>query len=174
MDQASSDLATVLAHEFAEWFRNLGAQGYLPRVFTGVTKDGKQCIVILSGLPLDHVQRRDFLIWLCRTEQFFTYAYGTHVGIASSASDFTEGIDIYASSASYDVTKTLGIDKLGNGTSRIFDRHHAVMSAGTKNGIFLGLQRSTIDISSDDQEQFRELWRDMRPKVMWRQRYDDR
>jgi hypothetical protein len=99
MEEASSDLAAVLARELAVWFRNLGAQGVIPRAFTGVTKEGRQGIVILTGLPLNHVQRRDFLIWLCRNEQFVAYAYGTHVEIADSASTFTEGVDIYASSA---------------------------------------------------------------------------
>jgi hypothetical protein len=75
--EASSDLAAILVDEFAGWFRNLAANGVIPRVFSGVTKDGKQAIVILNDLPLDHVQRRDFLTWLCRTEQFVAYAYGT-------------------------------------------------------------------------------------------------
>jgi len=170
MDQASGDLAAVLAEEFAVWFRNLGAQGFLPRAFTGVKRDGKQGIVVLSRLPLDHVQRCDFLIWLCRTEQFIAYAYGTLVNIADSASAFSEGIDIYASSDSYDVIKTLGIDTLTNGTFKIFDLDHAVMSAGPENGVFLGLQRSASNASGADQQQFRELWQDMGAEVIWRQR----
>ena len=146
-------------------------KGVIPRAFTGVTKDGKQAIVILTGLPLDHVQRRDFLIWLCRTEGFVAYAYGTHVGIAAdSASTVTEGIDIYASSNRYDASKTLGISKLTDGTLKMFDRDFAVMPADPENGIFLGLQRLTTNISSDNQELFRNLWRDVRPKVIWRQR----
>jgi hypothetical protein len=138
--------------------------------FTGVKKDGKQGIVILSRLALDHVQRRDFLIWLCRTEQFIAYAYGAHVGIADSASNYSEGVDIYASSDSHDVIKSLSIDIMTDGTFKIFDRHDAVMSASPENGIFLGLQRSTSNISGANQQQFRELWRDMAAEVTWRQR----
>jgi hypothetical protein len=89
-DQASSDLASLLIAEFAERFQNLGAKGVLPRAFTGVSKGGKQAVVILSGLPLDHDQRRGFLIWLCRTEEFVAYAYGTQVGIADESSAVTE------------------------------------------------------------------------------------
>ena len=81
MDQSSGDLATLLVEELVTWFRAIGARGVILRVFTGVTKDGRQAYVILTGLPLDHMQRRDFLIWLCRTEQFTAYAYGTHVGV---------------------------------------------------------------------------------------------
>jgi hypothetical protein len=171
MDQASDDLATLLVEEFAAWFRSLGASGFIPRAFTGVTKGGQQTMVIFTGLPLDHVQRRDFLIWLCRGEQFETYAYGTHVGIIDGAS-FTasEGIRICASSERYDVTKTLGIDRTIDGKYVLFDHDYAVLPARSENGIFLGLQRSTQDISSDAQELFRKLWCDERSEVLWRQR----
>ena len=168
MDRASSDLAAVLAHEFAVWYQNLGAQGVLPRAFTGVTKDGKQAIVTLTSLPLDHIQRRDFLIWLCRTEQFVAYAYGTHVMMASdSTSSLSEGVDIYASSDSYDVANILGIDRLTDDTFRIFERHQAIMSPRPENGVFFGLQRSPHNISNEKQEQFSKLWRDTRDKIMW-------
>jgi hypothetical protein len=170
-DQAPSDLAAVLAAEFEQWFRNLGLQGALPRAFTGVTNDGNQAIVILTGLPLNHVQRRGFLIWLCRTEQFVAYAYATRVGVAAdSDAAITECLDIYASSDRYDASKTLGIDKLSDGTYKFIDQHQVVLPASPKNGLFFGLQRSTNNISSDDQELFVRLWRDAKPKAMWRQR----
>ncbi len=171
MDQASNDVATLLVDEFEAWFRSLGADGFLPRAFTGVTKGGKQAVVILTGLPFDHVQRRDFLIWLCRAEQFETYAYGTHVGIIDDASlTASEGIRICASSEWYDVEKGLGIDRAIDGKLVFFDRHYVVRSARSKDGVFFGLQRSTRDIPSDSQELFRELWRDMRSTVLWLQR----
>jgi hypothetical protein len=171
MEKLSGGLAALLAHEFAVWFRNLGLQGILPRAFTGVTRDGVQGIIVLTGLPFDHVQRRDFLIWLCRVEQFVAYAYGTHVGRADNDFNVTERIDIYASSDSHDVLKALDINTCTGGTFEILDRDPAiVMSAGPENGIFLGLQRSTNHISSDDQSQFLQLWGEMRAKAIWWQR----
>jgi hypothetical protein len=139
-------------------------------VFTGVTKDGKQAIVILTGLPLSDVQRRNFSIWLCRTENFVAYAYGTHVGKLEESKNITENIDIYASSDSYDVWKSLGIERLPDGTFRLFDRTNLVLPAKSKDVIFFGLQRSTNIISNDDQESFRKLWSDLKSKAMWRQR----
>lgn len=170
MDEASNDLATLLAEEFAVWFRNLSVHGFLPRAFTGVTQGGQQAIVILTGLPLDRIQRREFLIWLCRAEQFVAYAYGTHVGIITSPSTASEGIQITASSDRYDVSKTLGIDRTIEGKYVLFDHHYATLPARPENGIFLGLQRLTRDISSDDQVLFRKLWDDEKSKVPWRQR----
>jgi hypothetical protein len=166
--QASSDLAVVLVDEFTEWFQNLGAKGLLPRAFTGVTKDGKQALLILNDLPLNHIQRREFLIWLCRNEQFVAYAYGTNVGIADNSSTITEGLDIYASSDRYHASKTLGIERQADGTIHFFNRHQAVLPATDDDGLFFGLQRSTEIIQNNDL--FRTLWRRLSLKAMWRQR----
>jgi len=125
----------------------------------------------LTGLPLNHVQRREFLIWLCRTEQFVAYAYATRVGVAAdSNSAITECLDIYASSDRYDMSTALGIDMLSDGALKFTDRREVVLPANPKNGLFFGLQRSTDKISSNNQELFSKLWRDVRPKAMWRQR----
>ncbi len=124
----------------------------------------------MTGLPFDHVQHRNFLIWLCRTEQFVAHAYGTQVGIAGESNKTTEAIEIFASSDLYNVDKTLGIEKLSDGTYRLFDRSQIVTQAKYKDEIFLGLQGSTNNIPSDHQELFRRLWDDLKPKSMWRQR----
>ncbi len=69
-------------------------------------------------------------MWLCRTEGFVAYVYGTHVGIAAdSASALTEGIDIYVSSDRYDASKSLGIVSLAGGTIKIVEHNLAVMPA---------------------------------------------
>jgi hypothetical protein len=173
MNQSSGDLAALLVEELAAWFRATGARGVILRVFTGVTKDGRQAYVILAGLPLDHIQRRDFLIWLCRTEQLTAYAYGTHVGVIDDdGSSAGEGIAIHASSEWYDVSKRLGIDRTADGKCVLFDDHYAVLPAQAENGIFLGLQRSTANISIDADALFRKLWDGERPQVLWRQRED--
>jgi hypothetical protein len=167
---AESDLALVLIGEFSAWFEALTAKGVLPRAFTGVTRDGKQAVIILTGLPLDHVQRRAFLIWLCRKEGFVAYAYGTQVGIADDTSSFTEGLDIYASSDDYDASRTLGIERQTDGRIRLPERHHAVLPANPDNGLFFGLQRSNLSIPAKDEEIFQNLWQDLKSKAMWRQR----
>jgi hypothetical protein len=93
------------------------------------------------------------------------------VGIAAdSDSANTECLDVYASSDRYDASKTLGIDKLSDGTYKFTQQHQVVLPASPKNGKFFGLQRSTNNISSDDQELFVRFWRDVKPKAMWRQR----
>jgi hypothetical protein len=169
--EASSDLASVLASEFVVWFEALGAKGVLPRAFTGVTQGGKQAVVVLTGLPIDRIQRRDFLIWLCRNEEFTAYAYATQVGVADDKlSGFTEALDIYASSDRYDVSQTLSIDRQANGAIQFLSQHHAVLQAKDGNGVFFGLQRSDKTIPSSSDGLFQDLWRDLKSKAMWRQR----
>lgn len=169
-NEPSTDLSLVLVGEFSTWFETLGTKGILPRAFTGVTDDGKQAVIILTGLPLDHIQRREFLIWLCRNEGFVAYAYGTQVGIADDPSSFNEGLDIYASSDHYDASLTLGIERHADGSIRFSKQHHAVLSAKRDNGLFFGLQRSNQSIPPHNELLFRELWRDLKSKAMWRQR----
>lgn len=169
-NESASDLALVLIGEFSAWFETLGAKGILPRAFTGVTNGGKQAVIILTGLPFDHIQRREFLIWLCRNEGFVAYAYGTQVGIADDSSSFNEGLDIYASSNHYDASRTLGIERQTGGNIRFSEQHHTVLPAKPDNGLFFGLQRSNQSISVNNEELFRQVWRDLRSKAMWRQR----
>lgn len=111
MGEGPRDIAVNLAGEVATWLQNLGAKGALPRAFTGITREGKQAIVILTGLPFDHVQRREFIIWLCRQEKFVAYAYATHVGVADDDFRVTEALDVYASSDRYDVSITFSIKR---------------------------------------------------------------
>jgi hypothetical protein len=65
MGSGTNELASVLVDEFGEWYRNLATRGAVPCAFTGVAANGNQAVVILTGLSLNRVQRREFLIWLC-------------------------------------------------------------------------------------------------------------
>lgn len=167
---ADHDMAQLLVHEFADWHRNLGEKGIIPRAFTGVTATGKQAVVVLTGLPFDHIQRRQFLVWLCRKEEFVAYAYSTQVGIAGEAGTITEALDIYASSDRMDVSKTMLIKRSGDGKISFVDQHDAVLPPKFDNGPFFGLQRSTADISGQTQELFANFWQELKGKAMWRQR----
>ena len=148
-------------------------------------KDGRQAYVILTGLPLDHMQRRDFLIWLCRTEQFTAYAYGTHAALlmmtvrpSAKVSPFMHhltivtdcGVVIAFSISNGTMSKTLGIDRTADGKYAFFDDHYAVLPAQAENGIFLGLQRSTANLPEDSEGLFRKLWDRGSSDVLWRQR----
>jgi hypothetical protein len=143
-NEVTRDIAAILAGELAIWFQNLGAEGVLlPRAFSGITQDGKQAIIILAGLSFDHVQRRDFITWLCRHEQFVAYAYATLVCIADD-DDFdpaihaaprrvTEGLQISASSDHYDAFITFTIKRETNGTIQYCDQRDGILPATADN-----------------------------------------
>lgn len=168
--RGTGELAQLLVHEFADWHKRLGENGVIPRAFTGVTATGQQAVVVLTGLPFDHIQRRQFLIWLCRREAFVGYAYSTQVGIAGETGTIDEALDIYASSARMDVSKTMLIRRSSDSKISFVDQHDAVLPPKSDNGPFLGLQRSTAEIPNQGQELFTKLWQELRQKAMWRQR----
>ena len=56
------DLAEQLVAQAEKWFETLGAQGKMPRVFSGITRDARQLIIELDSLPFDQVKGREFLI----------------------------------------------------------------------------------------------------------------
>ncbi|ABE61034.1 hypothetical protein Nham_0133 [Nitrobacter hamburgensis X14] len=167
---AQNDLALILLNEFSEWYRALAPKGTLPRAFTGVSSNGRQAVIILADLPLDHVQRREFLIWLCRNEKFIAYAYGTRVGIANDSDSFTEGLDIYASSDRYDASRTLGVERQDGSFIQLTEHSHSLLPSNPANGIFFGLQRSNKTIAPDSEVAFLGIWQNLKSKVMWRQR----
>jgi hypothetical protein len=169
--QARDDLAVQLIAELTVWYQRLSDTA-IPRVISGVKQDGQQVVVILTGYGLDHhVQRRKFLIWLCRKEQFIAYGYVTHVGRA----DGSEGLDISASSESFDATRTLNIRRRPEGGVAYSLGHEGVRPAGD-NGLFHGLQRGNLsaheinEISKADEEYFEALWGKISPKSLWRKR----
>lgn len=168
-DQSDDDIALLLAAELKTWIRNLGRLGVLPRSFTGVTKEGKQLVLVLTNLPLNHFQRRSFIIWLCRIERFEAYGLGTRVGIAEDGGSIAEAYDIYASSPAYDVAETMNVKVMEDGKYHYTDRHHAVLPAEQDNGIIFGLQRSKDSISNEDVCTFQNLWRDLKPRALWTQ-----
>src|SRR5688572_16489497 len=101
--RCKSDITWRLIGEFSQWYGRLGTMGEIPRAFAGVTSAHQQVIVILSGLPFDDVERREFVIWLCREEQVDAYVYGTHVMSAKSGETPTELLALYASSHRFNI-----------------------------------------------------------------------
>jgi hypothetical protein len=146
----------------------MGEKGVIPRTLTGVTNDGRQVSIILNGLELDHVQHFNFLIWLCRTENFIAYAYCSHMRIIDDG-DGIECLDIYASSDQYNVGIVLGIDRQDDGTHTFHDRYRGLKLAGPDKSIFFGMHRADDELPSEDEELFQEIWSELKPRSMWRQ-----
>ncbi|TGT53511.1 hypothetical protein EN813_047525 [Mesorhizobium sp. M00.F.Ca.ET.170.01.1.1] len=170
-EERRSDVAWHLMMEFAEWYGRLGSTGKLPRAFSGVAADGKQAVVDLSNLPLDHVQRREFLIWLCREERMHAYVYGTHVG-ASDGRTVDEQLLLYASSPRFDMSSVFAIERDQQGRIAYRAIHGDAVEAGSADSspIFHGLQRNDEAISEEAARLYAKIWGTLKQLCMWRYR----
>ena len=45
----AADMAEQLVRQVQQWYETLGAQGQLPRVFTGITPEPRQLVIELDG-----------------------------------------------------------------------------------------------------------------------------
>ena len=152
------------------WFQNLAAQGKVPRVFTGITRDARQLIVELDGLSFDQGKRRDFLIWLSQKFGVVAYGYATRVFRQTKSGEGPkEALDIYASSLQRDVA--ISFSMLRNPDGSISYQRQAYLSEDAKDPrdqIFLGLHRLGGSISSADTTEFEKAWKMLEPSVYWK------
>lgn len=165
------DIAETLVEEFANWYSNLGAAGAIPRAFSGVTEDWRQFIVVLTGIPIEERNRREFLIWLCRREAVIAYIYGTHVGIADDHSvppTISEAVDLYASSANLNISLTMHLKRDAD-SKIIYSRSEIYKSTNFSEWYpFLNLQSVSNSIDSNEERTYEIVWQELRKKVLWR------
>ena len=166
----TQDVAEQLVIQVQQWFETLGAQGKMPRVFTGVTRNASQLIIELDNLPYDDARRRDFLIWLSQRYELAAYAYATPVALQKAPDrDAVESLDIYASSSDKDVLASYSISRHPSGSisfARASDSSEPAKDH-SDGQIFLGLHRSGSTASSGGEE-FEKVWATLESKVYWR------
>jgi CHAT domain-containing protein/tetratricopeptide (TPR) repeat protein len=150
-------------------FEHRGTQGKVPRVFTGITPDGRQFIVEFDRLPFDRAKRRNFMIWLCQRYRVIAYAYGTRVlSQGESGQDPTEGLVIFASSFHKDVAARFSIVRNTNGSITYQQETYSSENATDETGqIFLGLHRPGSSPSAVTNEEFETTWATLEPNVFW-------
>ena len=165
-----ADLAEQLVAQAEKWFETLGAQGKMPRVFTGITRDARQLIIELDSLPFDQVKQREFLIWLGQRYDLVAYAYATRVTKqAVGRDDPVEALDIYASSFDKDVFASLSITRQPDGSIRyVRDVYLSEPAKEQTDQIFLGLHRPSHSASVKNSKEFEDVWATLEGKVFWR------
>lgn len=65
-----------LLYEFAFWYQNLAVKKELPRALSGIDEQGRQFLIRLDGIALDHDERHVLLHTILTEEQSICYAYG--------------------------------------------------------------------------------------------------
>jgi hypothetical protein len=164
---AGEDPVDRLLNELHEWYASMADAGNMPRAFTGIKADGRQFVVVLDGLGLDHVQYRQFLAWLCVQESITSYAYAAPMQ-ALDRSDpdnlkIQSELVICASSATKDAELILTADRLESGAIR-YGEPVRYSDCGS---VFAGLQRQAPELAPDQSQMFDELWQDLRMKAFW-------
>ena len=170
-NERRSDIGWVLITEFAQWYGALGARGEIPRAFSGLTATGRQAIVILPGLPFDHVERREFLIWLCREEGIVAYVYGTHIAVADGDRQ-EERLELYASSPLLDLFSSFAVQRDDRDRIAYQAVEASAVEAGSEgsDAIFHGLQRNGGTIMPEAALRYAEVWSKVKRRSMWRER----
>jgi len=166
-----ADLAEQLVAQVQQWFETLGAQGKMPRVFTGITRDARQLIIELDGLPFDQGKQRDFLIWLSRKHDLVAYAYAARVGKpkTSGGDEVAETLEIHASSFDKDVSASLSVTRQPDGSIRYArDAYVSERAKDPNDPTFLGLHRSADTVDGASSQEFEKLWATLESKVFWR------
>ena len=165
-----ADIAEQLVAQAQKWFETFGAEGKVPRVFTGITRDARQLIIELDSLPFDDVKRRDFMVWLSQRYDLVAYAYATHVTKrASGRDDPVEALDIYASSFDKDVFADLSITRQPDGSIRyVRDVYLAEEARERTDQMFVGLHRPSHSASVTNGQEFEDVWATLESKVYWR------
>ena len=165
-----ADIAEQLVAQAQKWFETFGAQGKVPRVFSGITRDARQLIIELDSLPFDDVKRRDFLIWLSQRYDLVAYAYATHVTKqAAGRDDVEEALDIYASSFDKDVFANLSITRQPDGSIRyVRDVYFSEDAKEQRDQIFFGLHRPSHSASVKISKEFEDVWAILEGKIYWR------
>jgi hypothetical protein len=79
---APADIGGVLIQEFVIWFGGLLETGtVMPKMFTGVNRDGSQFIIDFSRLNMDSSKHLDFMRYVLHEEGSIAFAFKMRVAV---------------------------------------------------------------------------------------------
>jgi hypothetical protein len=165
-----TDFSGVLIQEFANWFGVFLEKGsVMPKIFTGVNRDGSQFIIDFSRLELDRSKHLDFMRYVLHHEHSIAYAYKmrTNVEVCKEPQILQEQHLFFAgyenSFHSLSITSNAA-DGWQDGF-KVFDESHATAPESFFQELLPNYYNRTSDVVM-----FGELWQGMRDKVSWRTR----
>ena len=167
-----ADIAEQLVVQVRQWFGTFAAQGQVPRIFTGITREPRQIIIKLDDLQFDNAKLRDFLIWLSQKYRLAAYAYATRFTepqVPGAPKDSAEALAIYASSSGKDAFAKFSIARQPDGSIRYTRELYQVDVADmiTEHDFF-GLHRVPRSADSASTEEYEKVWGPLEDKVYWR------
>lgn len=164
------DLSGDLMKEFVHWFNSLLEKDtVLPKMFTGVNRDGKQYVVDMSLVEVDIKKHYLFMRYVLFHEKSIAYAYKMRV-VAELCTEplIHQEQHIFYSGGSNSYHSTQLTSQAGDGWhegSKLLNETHT-----TKPETFLQeLLPEYFEQTSDD-EMYANIWNSIKDKVMWRTR----
>ena len=165
-----SDLSGDLMKEFVHWFNSLLEKNtVLPKMFTGVNRDGKQYIVDLSRIEIDIKKHYLFMRYVLFHEKSIAYAYKMRMVAELSTEPLIhqEQHIFYSGSAnsyhSTQLTSQAG-DGWHEGSKLLSDTHTLQPETFLQE-----LLPNHFEKTSDD-DLFSNIWNSIKDKVIWRER----
>lgn len=168
--QVPADIGRQLATELIGWFEKLlETQTVLPKVFTGVSAQGRQFIVMMGDLGLENREHLDFMRYVLHKEQAVAFAYKMRNAVEVCAEP--QIIQEQHTFFSGQVGKYIAVDI----TSQAPDSWSAGIkiirrSSSEEPEVFFQDLLTNPYVPSELDQKYKTLWLDIRDKVQWRDR----
>ena len=164
------DLSGDLMKEFVHWFNSLLEKGtVLPKMFTGVNRDGKQYIVDMSLVEIDIKKHYLFMRYVLFHEKSIAYAYKMRmVAELSTAPLIHQEQHIFYSGSANSFHSTQITSRSGEGWhdgSKVLSKTHT-----TEPEIFLQELLPNYFENTNDDDLFSNIWNSIKDKIIWRER----
>jgi hypothetical protein len=163
----SEDLLELL-NEFAYWYRKLAEKGVLPRALSGINAQGKQFLIRLDGLTLDHQERHKLIHTILKAEQSVCYAYG---GVVSAEggddAQSTTQLRLIAATGAYFV---MGAWEVGHKPPLRFEQSDLWEGDNPEEIASAWFLTNAVEVSEEEAARYRKIWGQMRDQALILQR----
>lgn len=165
-----ADLSGDLMQEFVHWFNSLlEKETVLPKMFTGVNRDGRQYVVDMSLVNVDIKKHYLFMRYVLFHEKSIAYAYKMRV-VAELCREplIHQEQHIFYSGSTDSYHSTQLTSQAGDGWhegSKLLSESHT-----TKPESFLQELLPEFYEQTDDDDLYANIWNSIKGNVMWRTR----
>jgi len=160
-----------LFEEFSQWYSNLAHEhGRIPKALSGVSPSGRQFILILDGLRLDHVERNKLAKFVLAEEGANVFAYGSLMAVYNEDTERTrEVLTISAGTSEKFVEGTWSVNRGVNENPKL-TYEKSFQRDDPKNYPNTWFLTSENSLTKSDERKYAKIWSAIRGKAIFRQR----
>lgn len=167
--EVPTDIGRQLATELIGWFEKLlETQTILPKVFTGVSAQGRQFIVMMGDLGLENLEHLDFMRYVLHKEQAVAFAFKMRnaVEVCKEPQIIQEQHTFYSGQ----VGKYIAVDITSQSPDSWDDGIKIIRRSSSETPeIFFQDLLGTPYVPSALDSKYEALWLGIREKVQWRE-----